>query len=297
MISREWDEYLVKISSHRTQRVRDVRHLLLQAMMATAMADDHLADEETAALREVYGEVMRCSLDAAELAQVSEEMHSAGVQVCRMGRTLPEGQGQVHHQIGTTSRAPTQGFGCRVDALILAKPPALRPYVLLQCLKCRTHCAFRAAQAYGCCAWPLASLSAWDGFGGTRHAACIELHGHVQGFMGSLKAASQELDDIQRDMLIEATFKVAAADGIMKVSITFGCLSTMHEQIKTHWCPFESVVVMRVKSMARTSSIATSTHILPLCGFTAGLQVLHAESGDRCSGANRICAGHPGDHH
>jgi len=56
------------------------RHLLLQAMMATAMADDHLADEETAALREVYGEVMQCSLDGAELAQVSEEMHSAGIQ-------------------------------------------------------------------------------------------------------------------------------------------------------------------------------------------------------------------------
>ena len=59
----------------------DVRHLLLQAMMATAMADDHLADEETAALRDVYAEVMQCSLDAAELAQVSEEMHAAGVQV------------------------------------------------------------------------------------------------------------------------------------------------------------------------------------------------------------------------
>ena len=50
-------------------------------MMATAMADDHLADEETAALRDVYGEVMQCSLEAAELAQVSEEMHSAGIQV------------------------------------------------------------------------------------------------------------------------------------------------------------------------------------------------------------------------
>ncbi len=49
-------------------------------------------------------------------------------------------------------------------------------------------------------------------------AADIVLHGRAQGFMGSLKAASQELDDIQRDMLIEATFKVAAADGVMKVS-------------------------------------------------------------------------------
>ena len=45
------------------------------------MADDHVADEEAAALREVYGEVMRCGLDAAELAQVSEEMHASGVQV------------------------------------------------------------------------------------------------------------------------------------------------------------------------------------------------------------------------
>lgn len=39
----------------------------------------------------------------------------------------------------------------------------------------------------------------------------------MQGFVQSLKATANELDDIQRDMLIEATFKVAAADGLMKV--------------------------------------------------------------------------------
>ena len=35
--------------------------------------------------------------------------------------------------------------------------------------------------------------------------------------MESLNAVSSSLDDIQRDMLIETTFKIAAADGVMKV--------------------------------------------------------------------------------
>ena len=62
-------------------RVCASRHLLLQAMMATAMADDHVAKEEDATLQDVYAEVMRCSLDEAEVSQASEEMRSAGIQV------------------------------------------------------------------------------------------------------------------------------------------------------------------------------------------------------------------------
>ena len=34
----------------------------------------------------------------------------------------------------------------------------------------------------------------------------------------NLKAVSNDLDDIQRDILIQATFKVAAADGLIRVS-------------------------------------------------------------------------------
>lgn len=62
-------------------RVCVARHLLLQAMLATAMADDHVCDEEDATLRDVYQEVMRCSLDAGEVKQAAEEMRSAGIQV------------------------------------------------------------------------------------------------------------------------------------------------------------------------------------------------------------------------
>ena len=43
----------------------------------------------------------------------------------------------------------------------------------------------------------------------------------VQEFLANLKAVSNDLDDIQRDILIQATFKVAAADGLIRVSPSF----------------------------------------------------------------------------
>jgi hypothetical protein len=41
----------------------------------------------------------------------------------------------------------------------------------------------------------------------------------VQGFLEGLKADSSDLDDIQRDIMIQATFKVAAADGVIMVGV------------------------------------------------------------------------------
>ncbi len=45
----------------------------------------------------------------------------------------------------------------------------------------------------------------------------------MQDFIASLKAVSNDLDDIQRDILIQATFKVAAADGLIRVSPSPSC--------------------------------------------------------------------------
>ena len=94
------------------------------------------------------------------------------------------------------------------------------------------------------------------------HEAGIELHGRAQGFMGSLKAASQELDDIQRDMLIEATFKVAAADGIMKVS-NHAWLPFSEHGLRRPFCALTSVA-MQLRALC--ASTASSMHTPAMFG-------------------------------
>ena len=63
------------------------RYLLLQAMVATAMADGHMSDAEHATVGDVYQELMRCNVNSAELSRVVGEMQKAGLQV-RLGAAL-----------------------------------------------------------------------------------------------------------------------------------------------------------------------------------------------------------------
>ena len=68
-----------------TLRQWPCRRLLLQAMVATAMADGDLADEATATLHSVYEELMKSPIDQAEVAQVAADMQAVGFQArgCR----------------------------------------------------------------------------------------------------------------------------------------------------------------------------------------------------------------------